>query len=91
MLIGTMGGAVTELPIRVVMDRRLTIRGTVLRARPLEEKIAATQAFAREVVPLLEAETVKPTLDSTYDLDSMAAAHEQLERNSTAGKIVIRL
>ncbi|HEY0994549.1 MAG TPA: NAD(P)H-quinone oxidoreductase [Gemmatimonadaceae bacterium] len=91
MLIGTMGGAAADLSIRTVMDRRLTIRGTVLRARPLEEKITATQAFARQVVPLLADETVKPTVDSTYDLDSIAAAHEQLERNSTAGKIVIRL
>lgn len=91
MLVGTMAGAVTELSIRTAMNRRLSIRGTVLRARPLEEKIAATQAFAREVVPLLAGGMVKPTVDSTYDLDSMAAAHEQLERNSTAGKIVIRM
>lgn len=91
MLIGTMGGAATELSIRTVMERRLTIRGTVLRARPLEEKIAATQAFATQVVPLLATGMVKPTVDSTYDLDSIAAAHEQLERNATVGKIVIRL
>lgn len=91
MLVGTMAGATTDLSIRTVMNRRLTIRGTVLRARPLEEKIAAAQAFAREVVPLLAAGRVRATVDSTYDLDSIAAAHEQLERNSTAGKIVIRL
>lgn len=91
MLVGTMGGAATELSIRTVMDRRLTIRGTVLRARPLEEKIAATQAFARQVVPLLAAGLVIPVVDATHDLDSIAAAHEQLEGNATAGKIVIRV
>lgn len=91
MLVGTMGGAATELPIRLVMDRRLTIRGTVLRARPLEEKIAVTAAFSREVVPLLASGALMPTVDSIHQFDSIASAHDQLQRNSSAGKIVLTL
>ncbi|HKT49349.1 MAG TPA: zinc-binding dehydrogenase, partial [Candidatus Angelobacter sp.] len=48
-LVGTVAGGSYELESRYVMSKRLQIRGTVLRARSLEEKIRATQAFASEV------------------------------------------
>lgn len=88
-LVGTMAGSSTTFPIGMAMGRRLTIRGTVLRSRPLEEKIAATQAFARQVVPLLASRSVKPSIFSVHDLDRIATAHEQLASNASAGKIVI--
>src|SRR5215831_8398545 len=52
-LVGTIAGGSYELDSRFVMSKRLQIRGTVLRARSLEEKILAMQKFASEVVPLL--------------------------------------
>jgi putative PIG3 family NAD(P)H quinone oxidoreductase len=90
-LIGTVAGARAELSIRDVMGRRLTIRGTVLRARPLEEKIAATLAFAREVVPLLARGTVRPTVDATFAIERIADAHRRLASNETVGKVVLTL
>src|SRR5690242_3357496 len=53
-LVGTMGGRESSIPLGTVLGKRLTIVGTVLRARPLEEKILATRAFAAQVVPLLD-------------------------------------
>lgn len=88
-LIGTLAGARAELPLGRVLRSRLTIRGTVLRARPLEEKIAATRAFAREVVPLLERGVVRPVVDSTFPLEEVRAAHARLESNATIGKVVL--
>jgi putative PIG3 family NAD(P)H quinone oxidoreductase len=90
-LIGTVAGAQTPLDLRRVLTRRLTIRGTVLRARPLEEKILATRAFAAEVVPLLARGAVCPVVDSTFDLDRIADAHRHLESNGTFGKVVVRV
>ena len=49
--------------------------GTVLRARPLEEKIAVTQRFAREVLPLFDAGAVRPVIDRRFPLDEIAEAH----------------
>jgi putative PIG3 family NAD(P)H quinone oxidoreductase len=89
--IGTMAGSRYELDARYVMSKRLTLRGTVLRARPLEEKIAATQVFAREVVPLLANGTLRPVVDSVFSLNEIIKAHERLESNQTFGKVVIEI
>ena len=90
-LIGTVAGVETPLDLRRVLTRRLTIRGAVLRARPLEEKILATRAFAAEVVPLLARGVVRPVIDSRFDLSEIAAAHRRLESNATFGKVVVRV
>jgi len=90
-LIGTVAGAQTSVDLRRVLTRRLTIRGTVLRARPLEEKILATRAFASEVVPLLARGVVRPVIDARFELPEIAAAHRHLESNATFGKVVVRV
>ena len=90
-LVGTVGGGSYELESRYVMSKRLQIRGTVLRARSLEEKIRATQAFATEVVPLLATGVLRPVIDSTFALDDIADAHRRLESNQTTGKVVIEI
>jgi putative PIG3 family NAD(P)H quinone oxidoreductase len=88
-LIGTVAGAQTQLDLRRILTRRLTIRGTVLRARPLEEKILATRAFATEVVPLLARRLVRPVIDSVFPFSEIAGAHRHLESNATFGKVVV--
>jgi putative PIG3 family NAD(P)H quinone oxidoreductase len=88
-LIGTVAGAQTPLDLRRVLTRRLTIRGTMMRARPLEEKILATRAFASEVVPLLARNIVVPVIDSVFSLSQIAEAHRHLESNATFGKVVV--
>jgi NADPH2:quinone reductase len=90
-LIGTVAGVQTPLDLRRVLTRRLTIRGTVLRARPLEEKILATRAFASAVVPLLARNIVVPVIDSVFSLSQIAEAHWHLESNATFGKVVVQI
>jgi NADPH2:quinone reductase len=90
-LIGTLAGPRTDLPLHPVLRGRLTIKGTVLRARSLEEKIAATRAFEQEVVPMLERGTLKSVVDSTFPLDEAGAAHERMASNATVGKVVLRV
>jgi len=90
-LVGTVAGGSYELESRHVMSKRLQIRGTVLRARSLEEKIRVTQAFASEVVPLLARGVLRPVIDSKFPLDAIADAHRRLESNETTGKVVIEL
>jgi putative PIG3 family NAD(P)H quinone oxidoreductase len=88
-LISTMGGANTQLPLGQILGKRLTIRGTVLRARPLEEKIEATRRFAADVVPLFASKAVRPVIDRVFPLAAIADAHTRLESNATFGKVVI--
>ncbi len=91
MLVGAVAGPHAELDLGKVLYKRLKIIGTVLRARPLEEKIEATRAFSREVVPLLASNMIAPVIDSVFSLDEVRAAHERLASNETFGKVVLRV
>lgn len=90
-LVGTVAGGTYELDARYVMVKRLEIRGTVLRARTLEEKILATQAFAKEVVPLFANGVLRTTIDSTFKMSEISQAHARLESNQTFGKVVVTI
>jgi NADPH:quinone reductase len=89
MLVGTVAGGSYEIESRYVMMKRLQIRGTVLRARTLEEKIAVTRAFAAQVVPLLASGVLRPKIDSKFELAAIQEAHGRLESNQTTGKVVL--
>ena len=89
--VGTMGGARAELDFGAVMSKRLTIVGTVLRARSSEEKARAVRRFAAEVVPLFARGRLRPVLDSAYDFADFAAAYDRLASNATFGKVVLKM
>jgi NADPH:quinone reductase-like Zn-dependent oxidoreductase len=89
MLVGTVAGGSYELDARYMFGKRLTVRGTALRARSLEEKIQVTQSFASEVVPLLASGTLRTVIDSVFPLADIAKAHTRLESNETFGKVVL--
>jgi putative PIG3 family NAD(P)H quinone oxidoreductase len=88
-VIGTMGGAKAAVELSLLMRARASIVGTVLRPRPLEEKIAATQAFARDVLPLVARGLVKPVVDGVLPVERVREAHERMERNESFGKLVL--
>ena len=91
MLIGTMGGARADVDLGLIRRRRLTVRGTVLRARTLEEKILAARHFAAHVVPLLERGEVRAVVDSVLPLEEAGAAYARVESNRTVGKVVLTM
>ncbi|CAB4978129.1 unannotated protein [freshwater metagenome] len=87
--VGTMGGGRTEVSIGMLLPKRASLIGTVLRARPLAEKIAITQRFSKEILPLFDSGLVKPVIDSRYALSAIAEAHAYMETNANVGKILI--
>lgn len=88
-VIGTLGGAEAAVDYRRLMALRGSIVGTTLRMRPLEEKIAASRAFARDVLPLVAARRVTPVVDAVLPAARAREAHERMERNETFGKLVL--
>lgn len=88
-LVSTTAGAKAMLDFGVVMGKRLTIIGTVLRARSAEEKATATRLFAEHVVPLLADGIVRPVVDRVYKLAEIREAHLRMESNESFGKIVL--
>ena len=90
-IIGLLGGAKAELNIGRLMVKRQRIIGSVLRARPVEEKAALTAAFRDEVLPLFEAGRLKPVIHAVLALDEARRAHEMMGANVNTGKIVLRV
>lgn len=87
--VGVMAGKPVPFNVGLLLGKRASITGTVLRARPLEEKIAISQRFAAEMLPLFDLGTLKPVIDSTYAFADIAKAQEYMASNANVGKIVI--
>jgi len=87
--VGVMAGKPVPFNVGLLLGKRASITGTVLRARPLEEKIAISQRFAAEMLPLFDSGHLKPVIDSTYAFADIASAHEYMATNGNVGKIVI--
>ena len=87
--VGVMAGKPVPFNVGLLLGKRASITGTVLRARPLEEKIAISQRFASEMLPLFAASQLKPVIDSVYAFADIASAHEYMATNGNVGKIVI--
>src|ERR1051326_2691070 len=90
-LIGGVAGGKADVDLYQILRKRLHIIGTVMRARSLEEKIATTDAFAAEVVPLLAQGAIQPVIDSVFPLEKVQDAHRRLESNETFGKVVLTI
>ena len=90
-VVGLLGGGTGSVNLAELMKKRLRVIGTTLRARPLEEKIAATRQFAETVVPWLERGSVRPVVDQVFAFNDVRAAQARLEANLGFGKIVLRV
>ena len=88
--IGLMGGtASATVDLGAILRRRLTITGSTLRARGVEEKGAIAAVLRREIWPLLEDGRVKPVVYRTFPLVDASAAHRLMESSEHIGKIVL--
>ena len=71
------------------MVKRARLFGTVLRARPLEEKAAAVQAFAHEVVPLLADGRMRALVDRVFPAEQAEDAFDYMQQPGKFGKVLL--
>ena len=88
-LVGIMGGGQATVDLGLLLTKRLHWVGTVLRARPLEEKIAVSRRFAAEVLPLFTTGELRPVIDRRFPLDQAADAHRVMEADANVGKLLL--
>jgi NADPH:quinone reductase-like Zn-dependent oxidoreductase len=88
-LVGTLAGGSSTFPILVAMGKRLTVTGTVLRARSNAEKAEVTDAFAVDVAPLLGRDGIEPVVDEIVPLAEAERAYERLGSDETFGKVIL--
>jgi NADPH2:quinone reductase len=89
--IGLQGGNRTEINLATLMQRRLTLTGSTLRPRTVEEKGVIARALEARVWPLLAAGTVTPQVHSVYPFEQAADAHRALESGEVIGKVVLTM
>lgn len=87
--IGLLAGSEASIHLRSLLSKRLRVVGTVLRSRPLEEKIALAQRFAKTVLPAFSQKRLSPVLDRAFPISEVRAAYTHLAHNETFGKVVV--
>ena len=87
--IASLGGAMLEVPVFKIMQKRAVITGSTLRARPADEKARLAAEIERVVWPWIEAGKVKAVVDRTFPLAEASQAHAFLESGSHVGKVVL--
>lgn len=90
-VVGLTAGTRADVDLRLVLAKRLTITGTVLRSRPLAEKIRAAEVLERHVLPLVAAGRVRPVIDRVFPLVEAGAAHAHVASNTTFGKVLLEV
>jgi putative PIG3 family NAD(P)H quinone oxidoreductase len=90
-VVGLLAGSQAEIDLRLLLHKRATLQGTVLRARPLEEKIAAANLLARHLAPLFATRLLEPVIDRSLPLTQAEAAHRYMASNEGFGKVVLEV
>ena len=89
MVVGVPSGNVGKIDLRHLMGRRASVTGTVLRARPVEERIALAREFERTLVPLFESQRLRAVVDRSFPAAEAGSAHRYMEENRSFGAIVL--
>jgi putative PIG3 family NAD(P)H quinone oxidoreductase len=87
--IATMSGAKVELDIGVLMRKRLSVIGSVLRSRSIAEKGELVREFSDKFLPLFESGVVTPIVDSVFPVDKVEDAHTLMRQSGHVGKILL--
>lgn len=90
-IVALMGGHKTEIPLNLLLTKRLKVYGSVMRSRTLAEKRELTQRFSQRWLPLLQQGAIKPIIDSIIPLAEVQRAHQLMEMSQHFGKIVLKV
>jgi putative PIG3 family NAD(P)H quinone oxidoreductase len=83
------GSTANAVDLRVMLHKRLTVVGTVMRARSLEERRAIAGEYREHLLPRFERGVLKPIVGDVVPMNEIARAHQAMEKNETFGKVVV--
>ena len=90
-MIAFLGGPKAEINFAQIMTKRITVTGSTLRPRSVQDKAVIAEALREIVWPMIEAGQIAPVIDSTFPLDQAADAHRRIESSGHIGKIVLEV
>jgi len=90
-LISTLAGITTTIPLRALLTKGITFKGCMLRKRTVKEKSELLAELVRDIWPKLEDGSMHPTIHRILPIEQAAEAHAILERGENVGKVVLRV
>jgi NADPH:quinone reductase len=90
LLVGLLAGADASVDLRLLLSKRIQVIGTVLRSRPIEEKISVARAFERQMLPLFRSGRLRAVVDSVFRADQVQEAFARMTGNESFGKVVLK-
>jgi NADPH:quinone reductase len=85
------GSTVSEFDFTPIMLRRLTLTGSTLRPRSVEEKATIASALREHIWPLLESGQIKIAVYKVFGFSDVAEAHRMMERGEHTGKLILSI
>lgn len=90
-LISTLAGTTTTVPLRAVLTRGIVFKGSMLRKRSVEEKSQLLGNLVRDIWPKLESKEIRPTVYKVLPMAQAEEAHAILQRGENVGKVVLKV
>jgi NADPH2:quinone reductase len=90
-LVATLGGETTEIPLRIVLKKHLKIIGSTLRSRSEADKSALLQRLVETVWPRIAAGAIRPVIDRVFPMERAAEAHRVMAEQKNIGKMILTL
>ena len=87
-LISTLAGVTTTVPLRALLTKGIVLKGSMLRKRSVQEKSDILAALVTQIWPKLADGSIRPIIYQTLPIAQAEAAHEILERGENIGKVV---
>lgn len=90
-LISTLAGVTTTVPLRALLTKGIVLKGSMLRKRSVQEKSDILAALVTQIWPKLADGSIRPIIYQTLPIAQAEAAHEILERSENIGKVVLKV
>lgn len=90
-LVATLGGETTELPLRVLLKKHIRLMGSTLRSRSDAEKSDILKQLTELVWPEVTTGRIRPVIHAVFPLEKAAEAHDVLKKQANTGKVILTL
>lgn len=90
-LISTLAGVTTTVPLRALLTKGIVLKGSMLRKRSVQEKSDILAELVAQIWPKLADGSIRPTIYQTLPIAQAEAAHGILERGENIGKVVLKV
>lgn len=90
-LISTLAGVTTTVPLRALLTKGIVFKGSMLRKRSVQEKSDILAELVQNVWPKLADGSIRPTIYRVLPIEQAEAAHAILERGENIGKVVLKV